>query len=63
MLSSGNAWQIIVGVAQIQSNQTVNQLQQKSFLTTHLGSTSKEWGIMCLSGQKIHKNMVETYTS
>lgn len=32
-------------------------------LTNHLGSTVGEWGMMCLSGQKIHKNMIETYTS
>lgn len=32
-------------------------------LQTHLGSTPQEWGMMCLSGQKIHKNMIDTYTS
>ena len=63
MLASSNSWQIIVGVAQIQTGLTTSQISQNSNLSTHLGSTPKEWGIMCLSGQKIHKNMVETYTT
>lgn len=51
MLASSNTWQIIVGVA-----------QQPTNLQTHLGSTPKEWGLMCLSGQKMNKNQPEEYT-
>ena len=52
MLASSNTWQIIVGVAQSPVN-----------LQTHLGSSAKEWGMMCLSGQKINKNQAEEYTT
>lgn len=31
-------------------------------MSTHLGQNQKEWGLTCLSGQKIHKNRVEEYT-
>lgn len=51
MLASSNTWQIIVGVA-----------QSPISLQTHLGSSSKEWGMMCLSGQKMNKNQPEEYT-
>ncbi|CDW80411.1 btb poz domain-containing protein 2 [Stylonychia lemnae] len=56
MLASSNTWQIIVGVAAVPQNSPPINLQN------HLGSTAKEWGMMCLSGQKINKNIQEDYT-
>ena len=32
-------------------------------MQTHLGVNGKEWGMMCLSGQKIHKSFPEEYTT
>jgi hypothetical protein len=32
-------------------------------MSSHLGSSEQEWGMMCLSGQKIHKNIIENYTA
>jgi hypothetical protein len=58
MLASSNTWQIVVGVACSTALSTAPQ----SFLQNHLGSTAKEWGMMCLSGQKIHRNLVSDYT-
>ena len=52
MLASSNTWQIIVGVAVPNVN-----------LQSHLGNSAKEWGMMCLSGQKINKGQTEEYTS
>jgi hypothetical protein len=31
-------------------------------MQTHLGASAREWGMTCLSGQKIHKNRVEEYS-
>lgn len=44
MLVSNNMWQIIVGVAHPSTD-----------LVSCLGDGEREWGMMCLSGQKIHK--------
>lgn len=52
MLASSNTWQIIVGVA-----------APNISLQTHLGSSEREWGMMCLSGQKINKAQTEEYSS
>ena len=52
MLASSNTWQIVVGLAQPTTN-----------LQTYLGNSAREWGMMCLSGQKISKNLVEDYAS
>ena len=52
MLASSNTWQIIVGLA----GSPVN-------FQTHLGNSPREWGMMCLSGQKINKGQPEDYTS
>ena len=56
MLASSNTWQIIIGVASVpQTGPPIN-------LQNHLGCNAKEWGMMCLSGQKINKNIPEEYT-
>ena len=52
MLASSNTWQIVVGVSSVASSTTMQ---------THLGASGREWGMTCLSGQKIHKNRVEDY--
>jgi hypothetical protein len=31
-------------------------------MQTHLGASAREWGMTCLSGQKIHRNKVEEYS-
>ena len=46
MLASSNTWQIVVGVA----CSTALGAAPQNFLQTHLGSSAKEWGMMCLSG-------------
>ena len=53
MLASSNTWQIVVGVT---SGPTTSSMQ------THLGASAREWGMTCLSGQKIHRNKVEEYS-
>ena len=63
MLASSNSWQIIVGVAQVAPELNAQQIKAACSLSGHLGATPREWGMMCLSGQKIHKNMIEGYTS
>lgn len=50
MLASSNSWQIIVGVAQIPPGLSVEQVKSVCSMSNHLGSTQKEWGMMCLSG-------------
>mmetsp|Transcript_40442 Transcript_40442/g.61691 ORF Transcript_40442/g.61691 Transcript_40442/m.61691 type:complete len:207 (+) Transcript_40442:789-1409(+) len=63
MWASSNSWQIIVGVAQLQPGLSADQVKSVFNLSNHLGASPKEWGMMCLSGQKIHKNIIENYAT